>query len=293
MKRMEKMAKDVTPRGLKVAICIPTHDTLPAYFAYDLAGLIGWTTRHYTNEGAIEEISLHMVSGTYVHTARQELLVAALRGGADYLLFLDSDMRIPKDALVRLLSHSERMVGTNYPRRGVPADYVAIKHSVKLDEDGEKIDGELLKTLPDSTGLEEVEALGFGCVLVHASVFQAMGEVHDPREKGPFWFFEYLPDIPTHVGEDVYFCRLARQVGTKIFVDHDLSKDIRHIGSFEFALDHTWAFYAQAEEEKLADGGDNQLHDAPGGDSGRAEQGGSDDETSGVRAESRIKVVPR
>ncbi len=290
---MKKMADDVTPSGLKVAICIPTHDSLPAYFAYDLAAMIGWTTRHFCVPGGIEEISLHMVAGTYVHSARQKLLVDALQGGATYMLFLDSDMRFPKDTLVRLLSHKKSMVGTNYPRRGVPADYVAIKHSVKLDEEGNRIDGELLQTGPESTGLEEVEALGFGCVLVHHSVFRAMGQVHDPREKGPFWFFEYEPEIMTHVGEDVYFCRLARSVGTTIYVDHDLSKDIRHIGSFEFALDHTWAFYAQAEEEKLANGGDHELHDAVDGDSGRAEQVGPDGDDSGVRAESRIEVVSK
>jgi hypothetical protein len=291
MKRMEKMADDVTPKGLKVSICIPTHDMLPSHFAYDLAGLIGWTTRHYTGEGAIEEIGLHMVSGTYVHTARQDLLVAALQGGADYVLFLDSDMRIPKDALVKLLAHKKSMVGCNYPRRGVPPKYVAIKHSVRLDEDGNKIDGQLCETKPDSTGLEEVEALGFGCVLIHKGVFGAMATVHDPREKGPFWFFEYLPDIPTHVGEDVFFCRLARSVGTVIYVDHDLSKDIRHIGQLEYALDHTWAF--MEEEERLADGGDNELRDAPDGDSGRVEQDGSDEPSAGVRPEGRIEVVQR
>ena len=292
MKRMKKMADDVTPKkGIKVAICIPCHDTLPSYFAYDLAGLIGWTTHHFVTEGAIEEIGLHMVKGTYVHSARQELLVAALQGGADYLLFLDSDMRFPKDTLARLLSHKKSMVGTNYARRNVPPEYIAIKKSVNIGEDGERQDGELLRTLPDSTGLEEVEALGFGCVLVHKGVFNSMALIHDPREKGPFWFFEYLPDVPTHVGEDVYFCRLARKAGTTIYVDHDLSKDIRHIGQLEYALDHTWAFYE--EEERRADGGDHELHDAPGGDSGRSEQDGPDGSDQGVRPEGRIKVVSR
>jgi hypothetical protein len=289
MKRMEKMADDVTPKGIKVAVCVPSHDMLPAYFSYDLAGMIGYTTQHFTGPGAIEEIALHMVKGTYVHTARQELLVAALQGGADYVLFLDSDMRFPKDTIARLLSHKKSMVGTNYPRRGVPPEYVAIKRSVALGEDGERVEGELLQTTDESTGLEEVEALGFGCVLVHRSVFGAMGQVHDPREKGPFWFFEYHPEIKTHIGEDVFFCRLAREVGTTIYVDHDLSKDIRHIGQMEYALDHTWAFYAH--EEELLDGSDNELRDAPDGDSGRAEQVRSDDEASGVRPERRIEVV--
>jgi hypothetical protein len=286
---MKKLAKNVTPSGVKIAICVPTHDQLPAYFAYDLANMIGWTQAHFGQPGAIEGISLHMVSGTYVHTARMHLLMDAMQGKPTYILWLDSDMRFPKDTLVRLLSHKKAMVGANYPRRAVPADYVAIKHSVTVDEDGNKADGELLQTLPDSTGIEECEAVGFGCVLTHAGVFHAMAKIHPPKEKGPFWFFEYLPDIPTHVGEDVYFCRLAREAGTTIYVDHDLSKDIRHIGSFEFALDHTWAFYE--EEKRLADGGDHKLYDLADGDSGRAEQDGPDSDDPGVRPESRIKIV--
>jgi hypothetical protein len=282
---MNKLAEGVTPTGVKVAICIPCHDQMASYFAYDLAAMISWTTRHFCVPGGIDDISLHMVAATYVHTARQELLAEAMKAGATYILFLDADMRFPKDTLVRLMAHKKSMVGTNYARRGVPANYVAIKHSVKMDEDGNRVDGELLRTLPESTGLEEAEAIGFGCVLIHHTVFRAMAAVHQPMEKGPFWFFEYHPEIHTHVGEDVYFCRLARSVGTTIYVDHDL----RHIGSFEFALDHTWAFYA--EEERLADGADNELHDAADGDSGRAEQDGPDSDDSGVRAESRIKIV--
>ncbi len=289
LKKMGDQA--VTPSGIKVAICVPTHDTVPAYFAYDLAAMIGWTTLIFTKEGAIEDVSLYFVKGTYVHTARQELLANALRGGADYVLFIDSDMRFPKDALVRLLARSEPFVGTNYAHRRIPPDYVAVKTSTRLDEDGERIDGELLRTTLESEGLEEVEALGFGFVLIHTSVFQEMAKIHPPKDKGPFWFFEYHPEVKTHVGEDVYFCRLAREAGATIFVDHDLSKMIRHIGQMEFGLEHTWAFYEDAEKEK-ADGADHQLHDAVGGGGDGAEQEGPDSSDPGVRPESRIQVVP-
>ena len=35
-------------------------------------------------------------------------------------------------------------------------------------------------------------------------------------------------------GEDVYFCTMARVHGFEVWVDHDLSKEVTHIGQFEY-----------------------------------------------------------
>jgi hypothetical protein len=35
-------------------------------------------------------------------------------------------------------------------------------------------------------------------------------------------------------GEDVYFCKKATAAGFEILLDHDLSKDVYHIGNMEF-----------------------------------------------------------
>jgi len=48
----------------------------------------------------------------------------------------------------------------------------------------------------------------------------------------------------------MYFCQAAKMAGKKIWIDHDLSKDIRHIGSFEFGHEHTEQ--AMADDEALA-----------------------------------------
>lgn len=281
LKKMQD--QEATPKGINVGICIPTHDNLPAHFAYDLAQMVGYTTAVFNYPGMIETLSLHMSKGTYVHSGRMALAAECLQNDVDYMLFLDSDMRFPKDTIVRLLGHQKAFVGTNYPRRGIPPKYVAIKRTVSADEDGNKVPGTLLATTEDSTGLEEVEALGFGCVLVHRGVFESMAAIHDPKEKGFFWMFEWHPEVKTHIGEDVYFCNLARKAGATIYVDHDLSKELRHIGQFEFGLSHSWSFYA--EEERL-NGESNQLHDAADGSGGHSEPLGSDGDDSGDGPES-------
>jgi hypothetical protein len=280
LKKMQD--QEATPKGVHVAVCIPTHDAMPAHFGYDLAQMMAFTARHYNQPGMIDPLSLHMVKGTYVHSARMALAAETLQNGADYLLFLDSDMRFPKETLVGLLSHQKAFVGANYPRRGIPPKWVAIKKTVSTNDEGEKVPGTICITSEDSTGLEEVEAVGFGIVLIHRSVFESMAKIHPPQEKGFFWWFEWDSDVQTHIGEDVFFCRLAAEAGATLYVDHDLSKLVKHIGQFEFGPDHAWSFYA--EEERL-NGESDQLHDAADGSGGHLESVGPDGDDSGDGAE--------
>lgn len=221
--------------GIKVVIAVPSMEYVPMSFAYDLATLVGFTSRHFVRDGAIGGLSLLRVSGTYLHKSRETLARQAIASGADYIFWLDSDMRFPRDALVRLLMHEEGLVGCNYAKRGIPPEYVAIKRTA--DENGP---GEVLKTEPDSTGLEEAEVIGFGCALIHADVFRSL----DPTER---WFF-FAEENGLHVGEDTWFCRKARAAGWKVLVDHDLSKELAHTGTYEYTLDATHAFYAAQEE---------------------------------------------
>lgn len=220
---------DITPsRGLRIAVCVPSHDTLPATFAYDLAQMMAFTAVNYVGPNEpIEALGLTFTMGTYIHRARQQLADIALDQGTDYILWIDSDMRFPKDALLRLLKHREDVVGINYSKRGIPPSFVAIK-SIHPPEQ--------CVTLPDSTGLEEVEAIGFGLVLMKTKVLRAL---HDPEsEEGPWFWFDWEHERNAYVGEDVYFCRLLRDAGFDLMVDHDLSKDCRHIGQLEYRVEH-------------------------------------------------------
>lgn len=205
---------------MRITIAIPSHDNVPFLFAYDLAAL-AMTTAANLPEGV--HMGVQGVSGTYIHKARQELIDEVVRHGADYVLFLDSDMRFPPDALIRLFNHKVPVVGINYAKRGFPSEFVALKR-VGIGDAGER-----LRTTEDSEGLEEVEALGGGCLLIRTDV---LADLPDPIEQ-PWFQNEYLGN-GQWMGEDVYFCRLLREAGHRIFVDHDLSRDCSHIGQYEY-----------------------------------------------------------
>lgn len=204
----------------KIAICIPTRDMVHAGFAFDLANMVGY----FTASGA-GSINILYVSGTLIADQRVDLATAALTQNADYLLWLDSDMRFPKDALSRLLAHDKPIVGCNYSQRAVPP-----KPTAHISLGG----GEFkhVWTNPEDKGLQEVGYLGFGCMLTKAEVFKKM--------ERPWFHLGYSTKNHKFIGEDVYFCIQAQKAGYPVLLDHDLSKEIGHIGSFEFRHEHTY-----------------------------------------------------
>jgi hypothetical protein len=214
---------------MRVLVAIPSHDYLPALFAYDLGQMMGYVGGNYIGPGGqIESLGLTMTTSTIIHTARCDLANLAIETEADYVLWLDSDMRFPKDILIRLLKHRKDIVGINYSNRNVPPDFVAFK-TVRPREK--------LVTGPDSTGLESVEAIGFGAVLMRGRVLHKVQADHPDMDL--FWFAKNEEN--KLVGEDVWFCNLARESGYEIFVDHDLSRECAHIGQLEFRTEHALA----------------------------------------------------
>jgi hypothetical protein len=207
----------------KIGVALASHESVPIMFAYDLANLCTYTAAQLP-EGV--SFGLNLVPGTYVHSARQQLIGKLIADGCTHILWLDTDMRFPKDSLFRLLEHDLPMVGINYSTRGHPASFVAIK-TVGTDE----IIGCKLVTDENSEGIEEVDAIGFGMVLMKVATLRNM-----PKDVPWFWF-DWLPKRKQMIGEDVYFCSLYRKAGNSIHADHDLSRQCAHIGSYEYTLE--------------------------------------------------------
>jgi len=225
--------------AITVGIAVPVHGMVQPMFAYDLARMMSYFSAQAHGSDKVDAFGLNFAVNTYIHKARQQLAEEMLSAGVDVILWLDADMRFPVDTLSRLLAHGEPFVGANYVTRShVPPKFTAIS-----------TDGlTRVPTMPDSEGLEEVGSLGFGCVLTHASVFAALPP---PLSEGYWFWYAHDPETGAHTGEDVYFCNLAREHGATVMLDHDLSNDVRHIGSIEFAPDHATVFMEQPNIEVL------------------------------------------
>lgn len=221
----------------KIAIAVPSHDNCPIGFAGDLAAMAMYSREKL---GPEIEIGICMIGGTYIHSARRKILRMCMDQKCTHILWLDSDMRFPQDTLVRLLNHQKDLVGINYANRIFPTGFVAFK----------KLDDEVsirLETLPESTGLVEVDALGFGALLMTQAVFKVL----PPLDEDP-WFTYDWKQGGIEVGEDVHFCKLVKRRGITLYVDQDLSKDCGHVGVMTYMLQMVPISQKVVEDEKAA-----------------------------------------
>jgi hypothetical protein len=189
-------------------------------YSYDLVNMVAYHTLN-TNDA----VSLKISQGTLIANQRAELSLDAMAEGCTHILFIDSDMRFPQDMIERLLKHDLDIVATNCARRRMPTGPTAQLYK----ENGDR---ELVWTMPESTGLQEVGSVGMGVMLIKKNVFAALSE--------PWFETPWRVDKRGYIGEDVFFCQKAAAAGFKIWIDHDVSKEIGHIGTFEFKHDHTW-----------------------------------------------------
>ena len=69
-----------------------------------------------------------------------------------------------------------------------------------------------------------------GVMLTDIRVIKKLAALDDGRSM--FWFLYFANDRST-LSEDYYFCQIAGRQGFDIWIDHDLSKEIKHVGTFE------------------------------------------------------------
>ena len=224
------MSQLVTETGQaieKVMIAVPCGDQVQAGFAQDLANLVGWTT--YARPDT--QVSLYFLRGTYLPRARAGLAQQAIDLACSHILWLDADMRFPKDTLIRLLMHQRSIVAANYPTRTAPIVPTAV-------------DGQRREVFVHEPGaLLDVTYVGMGCMLTATQVFQDIGK--------PWFAVGYSEKNDDYAGEDVFFCQKARRSKYQILIDPVLSEQVRHVGSFEFTMDHARATLTAAVEQGL------------------------------------------
>ena len=212
-----------------VLIGLAAQDECKTHFAYDLSNLIAYSGELvHATEGKfpLARMATVVIEGTLIAPQRQDIALNALAQGRTHILWIDTDMRFPKNGLARLLSHDKPIVAANYCSR---RNRNTLKMTAAHDYDHAIKKRKTAWTEHDSTGLEEVKTCGFGFCLTKIEVFQAL--------ELPYFAVPYIKG-EGFTGEDVWFCERAKEAGFPTLIDHDLSKEVGHIGSWEFRYDH-------------------------------------------------------
>jgi hypothetical protein len=193
----------------RIAIATPTRDLTTALFTKCLAEMCLHIGGHFMGQG-LADFCIITDTGTLLSDMRNNIVKEALRQDATHILWLDSDMTFPRETLERLMQHGKPIMAASYAQRKRPSKPVAAKNGVWV------------YTEEDSTGVEQVDYVGAGVMLVEADVYRHLPE--------PWYMLAWSEEKKQTIGEDVYFCRKARKIGAETWIDHDLTKEITHIG---------------------------------------------------------------
>lgn len=193
--------------------------------------------------------------GNESHIDRARMyLQACFMGGTEFshIMFVDSDIEFPRGSILRLLGHSQGVVGGGYPKKGYPLNY-----AVNLSADA----SEAAVDTFDEKKLYPVDDLGTGFLMIHRKAFEIMREhypdcgaepsaeqlevfpeeLHEPIRHWYTDFFHsgFFPSKRTgkrlFKSEDYAFCRRWGDAGGIVYLDPEIP--LNHIGAHKFAGD--------------------------------------------------------
>ena len=204
---------------MRVAICIPARGQMEVTTAFDLTMMAAYMARKKNID-----LNVYTSQGTLIFDQRNSLVHTAVVEKCDYILFIDADMRFPKTTLERLLAHKKDIIGVNATTRMMPPKPTA--RNIQINEDGSVDWLEIFSN--KEKGIGKVDAIGCGVMLIKTSCLKNIPQ--------PYFYFEQLLKGKL-LGEDIYFCIKAKDAGIDTWVDHDLSMEIGHVGSYTYGWD--------------------------------------------------------
>lgn len=197
-----------------VLIATPTGGHCKPQYVFNLVQLLNYISYLPIRKGLDRQgFEFQYVEGSNLLQNRERLVLQALEGNKTHILFIDDDMGFDPRALPMLASRNKPIVGCNYRRREPPANFICHRRGIRIP------------TTADSSGLELVDCIGFGFILIETDIFKRMP---------PPWFAMEWVSQDHYLTEDVYFIHKAAQFNIPTFVDHDASKLVWHMGNLGY-----------------------------------------------------------
>lgn len=216
-------------KTLHLAIGIPSLEMVHTDFMISLLGIsMDIKSRPIPGYEGGTKVSVINKRSSVIAQLREDIVEEALKMGATHLLWVDSDQIFPVHTARQLITHDKDVVACNIAVKRIPSLPTARKFVPE-----HPLVGDIVYTKPESTGLEKVWKIGCGIMLQKMDVYKKI--------PAPFFRFDYNPETKS-VGEDWWHCELLRNAGIDIWIDHDLSKQVGHLGMYSHTMadvDHT------------------------------------------------------
>lgn len=196
-------------------------------------------------------------SGSNIAENQNVLVDLAQEMGVDWLLFVESDMIFPGEALTAMLSHGKDIIGCSYPfkHHDLLARNLA-DQKANLQYMGHELDGSdiTFRALVEGEPVRKVEFVPMGLTLISMHALNTVQAYRSEHSSPP------LPEgmraaVFAHseaavagrkrtliTTTDSTFCHNARLAGLDIWLDARISLMVEHIGICNYGmLPQTWA----------------------------------------------------
>ncbi len=175
-------------------------------------------------------VALSTQDGSLLPGNRNELAQRAINNQCDYLFFADADMSFHPETIDHLVNQKKDIIGLNYLTRSSN-----IARFTGIGED----DSEIV-TSEESTGNERAMMIGTGAMLINTRVLETMRELMLKQSNKPNypWFNFAVGAQGKIIGEDYSFCFTAGELGFEVWINHDMSKYVKHIAKVHLSFQH-------------------------------------------------------
>lgn len=204
---------------MRVALAIPAYGAI----AYETARSLWRMTSFLTAQG-VEYAEIAQLADPDLGRARNAIMGAFLRSGAERLLFVDTDVAFAPEDAWKLLTSEADYVGANYPKKSLGAGWASTPKA------GGEVVGALVEAQMLATGLL---ALSRAAVEILASSAPSYLS-HDGHP---------TPAIATAgpaggvwLSEDEVMCRRWQALGQVAWIDTSI--DCQHVGTMTFTRAH-------------------------------------------------------
>ena len=183
---------------MKIGISIPTNRGIQPRTMQCLLELVMEASKKYDLFIIVPE------HGYTIAEQRNYIAIQVLNEHCDYLLSVDDDMTFPPDLLDKLMTDKKDIVGVAYHPRSETGEIIKFLDEVVFVKIEQSTDSKYKDTF-------ECHATGTGIILIKCEVFRKI-----PR---PWFMFEYHDTGQCKLGEDWFFCKVAKQAGYKIYTN--------------------------------------------------------------------------
>jgi GT2 family glycosyltransferase len=185
------------------------------------------------------ETTLKIIHAYNIADGRNNLVNYMLSNGYDYILFVDNDVILPKNALVDLYNMQWYIATGTYPRKEMQTITGDVQYTTLYNHNERNVEVYCPTFMPvtclQKGKITPVDCCGLGCTLIRKDLFSKI-------EKPYFFFAHEGNPAPNNtdeycIGEDMYFCRKVLRAGIQIWAHGSVL--CGHLGKFIYKFRNT------------------------------------------------------